>query len=424
MRAEGIVLGAGDPNQDGLGLPMDEREDRHEVRARMEAKRTRSTSPWAGRAVAGDLAPDSKTVKTARSRAAVDPARDRDLFESKPLVPVAAKVAEAAPTPAAPVIPARAATPPRPSPKPAARRPAPAPAPTTSRAHREFDAAGIVQDYLAGKTVFEIARDRHHGVHRVRTLIKSTPGIEYRDDRKTNSGSSKKDYDPAVVAAVRRLYVDEELTQAQVAERLQLGTSKVVQTIMSRYGIPSRGDVVATGANHNAPGRSTIEHLRQQIADAGLTAAELRAWAREHGHTVAPTGLPGTEILAAYKVAQAAPVDDQPPAPCPTCSGPARETVNMVCPTCGADYALHDLADGLVVDEPAEPMTSAAQQLTLEQVQALLEFSRAFGPAFQQIVAAVGAAALITDVVAEIVKALAGPPTETQDDYTLAQGPK
>lgn len=24
--------------------------------------------------------------------------------------------------------------------------------------------------------------------------------------------------------------------------------------------------------------------------------------------------------------------------PCPTCSGPSRETVGMVCQTCGADY--------------------------------------------------------------------------------------
>ena len=27
------------------------------------------------------------------------------------------------------------------------------------------------------------------------------------------------------------------------------------------------------------------------------------------------------------------------PADCPTCSGPVRRTTNMVCPTCGTDYA-------------------------------------------------------------------------------------
>lgn len=27
-----------------------------------------------------------------------------------------------------------------------------------------------------------------------------------------------------------------------------------------------------------------------------------------------------------------------PDAPCPTCSGPSRETVGMVCQTCGTDY--------------------------------------------------------------------------------------
>lgn len=28
-----------------------------------------------------------------------------------------------------------------------------------------------------------------------------------------------------------------------------------------------------------------------------------------------------------------------PEPPCPTCSGPSRETVGMVCQTCGTDYA-------------------------------------------------------------------------------------
>lgn len=27
------------------------------------------------------------------------------------------------------------------------------------------------------------------------------------------------------------------------------------------------------------------------------------------------------------------------PYDCPTCTGPVRETVGMVCPTCGTDYA-------------------------------------------------------------------------------------
>lgn len=32
---------------------------------------------------------------------------------------------------------------------------------------------------------------------------------------------------------------------------------------------------------------------------------------------------------------------DQENRPCPTCSGPSRETVGMVCQTCGIDYAPH-----------------------------------------------------------------------------------
>ena len=38
-----------------------------------------------------------------------------------------------------------------------------------------------------------------------------------------------------------------------------------------------------------------------------------------------------------------------PAAPCPTCSGPIRETVGMVCQTCGTNYAQmgrrHDCSD-------------------------------------------------------------------------------
>ncbi|MFD6093673.1 hypothetical protein ACFWGN_16265 [Oerskovia sp. NPDC060338] len=84
MRVEGIVLAAGNPSTGGLGLPMGEREDRHEVRARMEAKRARSSSPWAGREAP---APGTPEQKAARNSAAHDPAREKALFESKPLAP-------------------------------------------------------------------------------------------------------------------------------------------------------------------------------------------------------------------------------------------------------------------------------------------------------------------------------------------------
>lgn len=33
--------------------------------------------------------------------------------------------------------------------------------------------------------------------------------------------------------------------------------------------------------------------------------------------------------------------------PCPTCSGPVRVTVGMVCQTCGTDYAPESIADRL-----------------------------------------------------------------------------
>ena len=37
--------------------------------------------------------------------------------------------------------------------------------------------------------------------------------------------------------------------------------------------------------------------------------------------------------------------------PCPTCSGPVRETVGMVCQTCGTDYSLPEVGASLDVAE-------------------------------------------------------------------------
>jgi hypothetical protein len=39
---------------------------------------------------------------------------------------------------------------------------------------------------------------------------------------------------------------------------------------------------------------------------------------------------------------QGEPFRNQADAPCPTCSGPVRETVGMVCQSCGTDYAARD----------------------------------------------------------------------------------
>ncbi len=54
MRALGNTVAGGVVGDVALGLPMEEREDRDAVRARMEAKRARpTTSPFAGQSVAG-----------------------------------------------------------------------------------------------------------------------------------------------------------------------------------------------------------------------------------------------------------------------------------------------------------------------------------------------------------------------------------
>lgn len=303
MRAVGNVV-TGGVGGEGLSLPTEETEDREAVRARIEAKAAarRAASPFA------NYRPSTPTPPPA-------PADVDDRYVPPPLVdePALAPATDAAP--AAPEA-------------PAAPTPAPKPAPPRSRiagGSAGVDAAGIVQDYLDGASVPEIARARSHATSTVRRVLKSTPGVVLRDDRATRSGSKPKQDVPEVVAAVRRLYVDEELTQEQVGDRLGL-SAKAVQGIMARAGIEARANVVESGVKHNAPGRSTLTGHKAAIAAAGLSSSQLRAWALEHGVPVGAVGVPGKAVLAAYLAAQqpapepapepaSAPEPMSPPAP-------------------------------------------------------------------------------------------------------------
>lgn len=199
MRADGSVIGAGDPNQDGLGLPMEEREDRHEVRARHEAKRGRTSSPWAGREAP---APGTKEQKAARNARSHDPAREQELFEPKPF--------------------------------PAAPDPAPAPPPKVSPGP---NAASIVQDYVDGVSIRTIAMKRKLKIAVVRETLLATTGLALRSEDATPP--AKRDDAPELVEAVRRLYQTEGLTQQEIAARLNLTPGKV-KGLMTRHAIPGR----------------------------------------------------------------------------------------------------------------------------------------------------------------------------------------
>jgi transposase-like protein len=341
MRSAGTVVAGGVVNGDAAaGLPREEREDRDAVRARMEAKaeRRRSSSPFAGLVERG-AASESQAKAAAPANEALAEAKFTtpdlvdDVVEPEPEQVVAEPVEEPTPDPShgridedireavekmAPtslgqrvaientlqdhrddgrqVLDVEA---PKPAPKP---RPAAKPVERTARAHPPLDKAGIVREYLEdNRSIPEIAKRRGHSTSTVRRVLVETPGLVLRDDRTTHSGGRNKAADsPEVVEAVRRLYGGEEqLTQEQVAERLDL-TPKVVQRIMRDHEIPARPAAHERAADLNRKRATPSELMRQRLEAAGVTSKDVRAWAQEHDLACPATGTVPQRLLAAY----------------------------------------------------------------------------------------------------------------------------
>ena len=159
-----------------------------------------------------------------------------------------------------------------PTPTPRAR-PRPARASTPLARGTRSNEVVIVTAYVNGDSIPEIAAATGHSTSTVRRLLLAS-GVQLRDDRQTRSGGTAKVDDPAVVDAVRRLYVDEHLTQDEVAERLGL-TRKVVERIMRANDVPARPSASADpAATRRAP--NTLAALREEITAAGLTPASPR----------------------------------------------------------------------------------------------------------------------------------------------------
>jgi len=183
-------------------------------------------------------------------------------------------------------------TPPTPAPPPARR--------TQRKTHSTVDVAEIARRYAQGQTPPEIGAALGHTAGTVRRALDKA-GVPRRDDRAGRTVTPKQ-YDPDLVARVRQLYVADGLTQDQVAE--QLGTStKVVQNIMARNQIPARP--AANTAGHGFAHDGAIA-LKQRMADAGVTSAQVRAWAHQTGHPVNDRGLVNSATVDAYLAAHPA----------------------------------------------------------------------------------------------------------------------
>lgn len=164
------------------------------------------------------------------------------------------------------------------------------------KTHARLDLPEIIRRYQAGQTPPLIAAALGTTGKTIRRALDHA-GIERRDDRATASGSQPKAYDPALVERIRALYTDQGLSQSEVAD--QIGTStKVVTTVMTRYGIPAR----EPGLQHK-PGQDRAAGLKARMATAGISAAQVRAWARTTGIPVPPVGLLKTAVVEAYLVA-------------------------------------------------------------------------------------------------------------------------
>lgn len=237
--------------------------------------------------------------------------------------------AKAPRTPAAEHAAAAEAVPPEPS--PVTPEPAPVPAepvdvppspgrPRGGAARIEPDElARMVADYEAGKSAPEIADATGRTAKNVRTALQRA-GVRMRDDRALRSGGQNRAVDdPELVERVRALYVDEGLTQAVVADRLDT-TLKVVQGVMKRNAIEARPD--ATGVKREpapAPAR-TVRYRDPDAAARPSTDADPFSHL-ETGDSllvlVDGTAYTGTVQAAAASPAPAAVTFDVPPAPEP-----------------------------------------------------------------------------------------------------------
>lgn len=166
--------------------------------------------------------------------------------------------------------------------------PAARPAPARSGPPRiELPADDVIDAYAAGQTLDQIAATHGCSAPTIARLL-DEHGIARRGSPVPRS--------PELTQQVRDLYLDQHLSQVEVGRRLGVST-KVVQSIMTDAGIEARAPQART-ARDNAIG------LKQQIADLGVAAADIKRWAIAAGHlTQMQRGLPARALVEKYAAA-------------------------------------------------------------------------------------------------------------------------
>lgn len=150
----------------------------------------------------------------------------------------------------------------------------------------------IVDAYLAGNTIVETGVLTGHDKGTVRRHLIDA-GVQLRDDRSTNSGGNNRyQATPEQIEDVRRLYIDERLSQARVAEKLGIPQRRVSR-IMERNGIPAR--------EGQSGGGDTLGQIRTRLHDLGVKSTDVRAWARQQGLDVSTRGVIPLWVLDRYE---------------------------------------------------------------------------------------------------------------------------
>ncbi len=143
----------------------------------------------------------------------------------------------------------------------------PAVPPDRPRTLDASELAEIVREYGEGQSAPQIARAHGRMPKTIRDALRRA-GVQLRDDRSLRSGGQNRTQDDdELVAKVRRLYVDEQRTQAEVAAELGVSPKKV-QGVMSRNGIEARPDAIGHRPEpRDQATRSTARTVRY-LADA------------------------------------------------------------------------------------------------------------------------------------------------------------
>lgn len=162
----------------------------------------------------------------------------------------------------------------------------------------DLDNDALVREYLAGATIPELATSHDCGTRTIRLRLLAA-GVTLRDDRRGHSGGHNKPdaITPAEIAEAIRLY-QSGLTARQVGAALGRSESGIHRVLVdAEVTMRKSGD-------YGHPGRDQAQHLRALMAQHGVTAAQVRAWADATGRDCPRGGPPPQRLVEAYLTAQ------------------------------------------------------------------------------------------------------------------------